>query len=314
MPIIQALGTMAAKGYGGYPAKARKLSGTWTSETAMPINYAYHSTTTYNGRIYFAYDNGNTLSFSNLVYSYNGSSWQSETNLPVSKRWGKLVTYNNRIYAVGGGPNPFSEVYYYTGSGSWTAAASIPNTVNNWIGRDTMGIAAYNNKIYIFSGHAYFGTGNGDYAIVDTVFSFNGTSWNTGESNVPVRGLSWSSPAQVIKDKIFYHTAGYGGSYYSFDGTTYTLLSTVPTNETIFCAYTQHDSRNYILHVANGGYQFSPLVYSTDYYGLNWQVETSVPVSRQIPDASSLGGKIYVHGGMSDGSNRSNTIYSNYII
>lgn len=309
-PILQALGIMSAKGLGGYREKLRKLSGTWTQESNMPITYTYHSTTTFNGRIYFAYDNGNTINYSNRIYSYNGSSWQQETNLPVSKRWGKLVTYNNKIYSIGGGPTPFNEVYSYIGSGSWTTEASIPNTVNNWTGRSTMGAAVLNNKIYLFAGYTYFGSNPGDYAIVNTTFSFNGTSWNTSETNCPTQAVAWSHFALTINDKIFWHQSGLGGKYYSFDGTTFTLLSTVPTNETIYCAYTAHSQRSYILTVANGGYQLSPLVYSTDYNGLTWQSETSLPVANYLGDASSLNNKIYSHGG---GSTAVNTIYSNYI-
>jgi hypothetical protein len=63
------------------------------------------------------------------VYSCTtaGGSWSTETSYPYVIRSTRGTSQNGNVYVIGGvGPGFQSAVYYYAGTGAWTAATSVP--------------------------------------------------------------------------------------------------------------------------------------------------------------------------------------------
>lgn len=195
--------------------------------------------TVYNGYIYAAGGCTASTCTSDVVNSVqyaaidpsNGAigTWNAGGNLPAARAWGKLVVAGNppnaTLYYVGGQDTAGaaqSTIYYTSsissGNPTWAGTAAtkgIGDTGSGGQARTKMGVASWNNRIYVVGGL------NSTPAVTNTVYySPDLTSGGNITSNWTSSGtfnVARSSPAVMAYANNLYIFGGYDGTNYLND-------------------------------------------------------------------------------------------------
>lgn len=151
--------------------EVRTISGTggsWSSGPSLPAPASAQACVYYGGKIHALNGQDNSGSATTRHYRLDSGSWTTLSATPASNFAPSAAVYNGRIYR-----SAFTVFDYYDGT-SWTASTTPP------AGRYGVHLLSMKNKIYAIGGSTALWT-----TVVNTVYSFDGSTWTVEPVTLP---------------------------------------------------------------------------------------------------------------------------------
>lgn len=233
------------------------------------------------------------------VFCYDGTNWTEVVGLPA-KRWGVVLgEVGGALIAAAGAPDgvePTTNAYRFDGT-AWEEVAGVPAAY--W---DMKG-ATYDGALYVVGG-SYYGSRT-------NVYRFDGTNW-TEVAGLPVPNESMGVAAHgghLYAVGGMNATAGqqYYTNAYRFDGTSWEEVAGLPVARSSLGAGTAGGA---LFAVGgeiwtNSGFFPMTIRYTNAYRfdGTGWTEVAGLPRAWSEVGAASLGGAMYVAGGIDRATN-----------
>ena len=290
----------------------RSYNGTsWSKKANLPYIHSYNfGFIVYKGSIHFINEYEHFIykpkdeTFAEAIYDY----WYVPASIPYPFSDGSMVVYNNKIHILGAKYKLYTYEYYrahcaYDGR-EWTFKQQLPYDFYNG------GAVVYNNEIHIIGTGAYDGSSLSRYSKYHYKYDPN-NGWKYVDDDVPY--AFFKGCVVVYHDKIHiiggdllpndYHD--YDRYHYSWDGTSWSYESTLPTNYgvTSGCAVVYHD-KIYVIggnHNRDQQINYDPYIMKELYYDSDnsqWVTNLiSIPYNITNGIAMVYNNKIHIFGG-----------------
>ena len=233
------------------------------------------------------------------VFCYDGTNWTEVAGLPV-KRWGVVLgEVGGALIATAGAPDgaaPKTNTYRFDGA-AWTEVVGLPAAY--W---DMKG-SVYNGALYVVGG-SYYGSKT-------NVYRFDGTNW-TEVAGLPVPN---ESMGVAEHEGHLYAVGGINASFgevyytnaYRFDGTAWEPVAGLPEARGCLGAGTAGGALFAVGgEVQTNAGEFPQTIRYTNVYRFNetgWTEVAGLPRAWSEVGAASLGGVLYVAGGLHRATN-----------
>lgn len=275
-------------------------------------------TVTFNGKIYvLGGDNTSHTHTNSVIYTSNGTSWTTATTGTVfSARSGlgavvATVGGQQRMYVIGGSTNSgsVSDVWYSTDGVNWTEATAGQDPALRFTPRSDMGVAYFNNELWVIGGTDASGSVNdawysSDGGVTWTNASAGSSSLYTPRSDMAVFTQSnQSTPRMYLVAGVDNdYTTGYAITqddvWSSSDGVNWTQeTSAAAFSARSGAAAVYAEGKMWILggnYIGNACY--TDVWWSID--GKNWtQTTSSLGTGRSLAGAGVISNKMFAFGG-----------------
>jgi N-acetylneuraminic acid mutarotase len=287
------------------PVKAQ--SGSWITKDPLPQPIIAPGTAVAQNKVFVIgglWRAGASITWADTNYEYDPQhdSWTLRASMPTKRTALAVASVNDKIYAIGGAASASGGAFstneeYDPASNSWTLKKSMPTP------RDWISAAVVNNKIYIIGGS----DNSGSIFSMTEVYDPQTDTWTIKEPDPQAR-LTYG--IGVVNDKI-YVIGGWvrPGSppgepttlneEYDPQTDTWTTKTPMPTARNGLAVAVVNNR----IYAIGGATDFNPwtnnlnVVEEYDPATDTWRTVQSMPTSRSLMSAASIGTSIYVIGG-----------------